>query len=171
MRKLYVIFSVFIIGFTSSDCWIFAQPDKGKEPFSLTVQSSSSNYKIGSEIRLDIIVTNTSESTIGLQTGPGVRMAERHFNVVAVGPDGTVAKETPYGLHVHGKDNKGSISAPGSRYVEEIPAGKQIHQEIDISKMYDLTSSGTYSIYVTRDYELDKHMIVKSNRIQLTLVR
>lgn len=140
-------------------------------PFSIGLKALSDRYKVGEPITLGITMTNTSQSTIGLITGPGMSNLESHFYVIAVGPGGKVAAERQYALLLHGKvprprsHNLGS----GSSYMEAVLAGESVYHEIDANKLNDFSAPGTYDLFVERDYEADSSLLVKSNHIKIVV--
>ncbi|MFZ0746974.1 MAG: hypothetical protein WAM85_21395 [Terracidiphilus sp.] len=138
--------------------------------FSLALKSPSQSYKVAEPITLGLTITNISKSAIGLEAGPGMGQLERHFFVVAVGPDGKAVQERQYGLRVHGKAPRSSIPRLGSSYMEAIAPGESVHHEIDFNKLYDFSEPGTYDLYVQRNYEAESGLLVKSNHIKIVVI-
>ena len=95
---------------------------------------------------------------------------ESHFYVIAVGPGGKLATERKYALRIHGKPSPPSHNlGSGSSYMEAVAAGESVYHEIDANKLNDFSVSGTYDLYVERDYEADSSLLVKSNHIKIVL--
>ena len=143
-------------------------PQPPAEPFSLTLRADQQQYKSGEKIRLDITITNTSQTQIRMLSGPGSAMAEEHFELIGTDPKGSPIRETHYGLEAHGKVP--NHLSGGSRYAEDIPPGGTLHQKLNANLLYSFTEPGQYSFYIKRLYEKDNRTVVKSNTISITIV-
>jgi hypothetical protein len=141
-----------------------------KQLFSLTVEAPSEPLKVGGELRLRVTVTNTSSHTIVFVRSPG-QIPEEFFR---------------YSVEV--RDSKGQ-SAPPSAYVKQLndprastfesrrayslKPGESFVDDVEVTKFYDLSQPGTYTISVAREFPPRQKLgegKVKSNSVRLTVV-
>jgi len=75
--------------------------------------------------------------------------------------------ETPYGLKAHGRDSRPFV---GSVFRAAIRPGKLFKVEADLSKEYDLSKPGKYTVQAER-WDSDIHQMVESNTITITVTQ
>jgi hypothetical protein len=146
--------------------------------FSVTISTPGSEVKTGSVVELTVTTKNISAQNIyhGFVAGgpPG-----RSVEIDLRDSGGNPVLETPYGRKAHGKDRR---PWSGSSFVERVllKPGETFDEKVDLSKEYDLSRAGTYTIQVQRsdlvsDEQLKSHSkmgianTVKSNKITITV--
>jgi len=81
-------------------------------PFSLTISTPQQVVKAGSEIKVDVVLRNTSDHEIALLRSPGTGRGELEFESDVVSEKGNPASQTKYGQHLR-KSGLGAVE--GSR--------------------------------------------------------
>jgi hypothetical protein len=133
-----------------------------KSTFSISI-SMPSQVATGSEIPLDITVSNTSDLSIAFDgLSP---YGERNFLVTVVNANGNPAEETKYMKAVRGEDQGSGpqIVLGGQRIEKDIAPGKTLNFKAYLDKLFNL-GPGVYRITARRpDLQightqfLDKH--------------
>jgi hypothetical protein len=133
---------------------------------SISISTPESPIKAGLEVKLDITTKNVSDRTIYLvySTVPG-----RNMRIDVRDSEGNPVSETPYGLKVHGTDPK-RVPFSGTMFSTRVPVkpGETYEEKLVLSKEYDMSRPGRYSIRVQRSDVLnDTNTVtfVKSNTI------
>jgi hypothetical protein len=160
MRSLvkFALFAMAIGVFASG----FAQ-DVGA-PLSINISTPTNIVKAGSEIRLDIVLKNTSRHDVRVVRSKGD--AELDYEIDIRDQKGKPTMETPYGRKIHGKDSDATAKT-GSWISGTLKPDQEFEQCIVLNKVYDL-SPGTYVIQLQRR-DLASKGVVKSNKIVLTV--
>ena len=130
-------------------------------PISLTINAPSSEVKAGSEFKLDVVMTNTSDEQVGLTTWPDdfrVDVLDSEGRVVGKAREPGESTTNPKARNVLRKS-----SSPG---LTLSPHGVFRLQE-DLSKEFDLSKPGKYTVQATRMYG---KTAVKSNIVTITVV-
>ena len=153
MMKFVKVSGFALLVFALSASEIAAQSNPEKPKFSLTIKAQRSEVAVGSDIQIEITITNTSDDPLIFASG-------RHGNL----PDG-------YEYDVH--DEQGTMAVKfGKRYVQlpdgnilQLPSrpagshslggqgiqpGKSIDELATISDVYQLNHPGKYTIQVSR---------------------
>jgi len=147
-------------------------------PFSITISAAPDVVRAGSDVRLNIMFTNTSEHEIRLITVVG---GKEFFNLVQVLSDrGAAVPTTRHGRDLMGvsstpevlpqrrsyfpRDFSGGLSLIGS----PIAPGKTRDDDIVVSALYDLSRPGKYTVQVNR-FDETTNAFVKSNKITITV--
>lgn len=138
------------------------------QPFSLTLHEPKAPARVGSEIHLTVTVANTSNHDVSFGVAPGIAPDQTmSYNIEIRDAQGREAPPTPFlrDLREHPKPTSGSIFgytlAPGESYEEELV----------ITRLYDLTQPGKYTIKVARSQQPwpNAAAIVKSNTIAIAV--
>ncbi len=141
------------------------KPQSAQPSLSLTISVPETVVKAGSPIKLSITTTNTSDhdvsyivSTLGLS------------DVYVHDAAGALAPETPEGAQKHFFSPKhrpfaGSVFSARAH----LEAGAKQNVEVDLTKEYDLTKPGKYTVYVERPDPENKGNQLKSNTITITV--
>lgn len=134
------------------------------QPFSLEIQPLQEPILAGTELKITARLTNTSGQEIRLLNSPGHEHGELNFEVKVTDPGGNEAAPTKYWKEV----KKGVW---GSRQKLKLAPGESYDQEIVVSRLYDLSETGTYLVEVSRDLppELGKGKIT-AKPITVTIV-
>jgi hypothetical protein len=143
--------------------------EAGAERFSVQINAPRYRVKAGSEIRIKIILTNTSNREISFYRSTGEAQGELGgYTLEVVRSKGKSAPETTYQRILKGEsDGRNSIIVASGGYVPVKPRETLI-DEVVVSKLYDLSQPGKYSIHVLRFDELNKSSM-KSNSITVTI--
>ena len=133
-----------------------------KPPFTLDIEVSRNEAKIGSVNLLEAHWTNTSHHNLFFAVG-GLGRATK---LEVLNSEGKQVQETPNGRKAQGKDTE----FVGSVFRATLQPGKTQTDEIDVSKEYDLSKPGRYTIQAQR-WDDESHTNVKSNTITITLTQ
>ena len=129
-------------------------------PFSLAVSTSTPTIKMGSELKLDVAVTNTSDKRVSLWSHPGK---------LAPGLDVRNSKGKPANeVKAKSEPPKGGVVyPPGGSYPSlDIDPGKTVHFEEIVTRKFDLTKPGTYTVQAMQEFD---NKLLKSNTITITV--
>ena len=135
--------------------------------FSLTISSPQPTVRIGEEVPLNIVMTNTSGKDIHYGQPLSVKWAML-FDVHILDSANKPAPETPYGRQLHGTD-RNPASLGGSVFSAHVGPGKTLEQQLMLNKEYEIGHPGKYTIQAER-VDAVSGTAVKSNTITLTVV-
>jgi hypothetical protein len=177
-----------------------AIPQGNQVPFSITISAAQSVFKADSEVRIRLVFKNTSgeEVPYARSLGTGVEPQGEIFTDVEVrDAKGELAPETKYYRLLRGKPDT-SANPPAPEKSGEAPAtsgrpeprpmfrwsftgvmlrpGEFREEDIVVSKLYDLSQPGRYTISATRrlsDVTTDPNskLIAKSNTLTITITK
>jgi hypothetical protein len=125
--------------------------------------------KAGSPVRVKITTTNTSDrEVVYYETGPW------HYNIYVRDATGAYAPDTPEGLGKHPWSPRrtgggGVFSGPSFRFRLAIGPGKKQEDEVDVTKEYDLSKPGKYTVQLERPDPENKGQWLRSNTITVTV--
>ena len=145
-------------------------------PFSLAVSTPTSTVKVGSELRLDIALTSTSNKPFLL--GLHIRLEVRDSEGNAVNEIKASGESAKLPVAKEGEANGVGTSHPGlgieparlggwSAVGNEIKLGTTHYRQI-VNKKFDLSKSGTYTVQATQEFS--NNVTVKSNTLTITVV-
>jgi hypothetical protein len=137
---------------------------------SVTISTALTVVKVGSEVKISIVLTNLFDQEMFVTWDNGNR-GELDYMISVLDRDGHEPLETKYFRAARGKDSADPgettalVIAPssGSRQVK---AGGTLTDSIYLNKLYDL-KPGKYTVQVERID--DSHRTVKSNMLAVTL--
>ena len=144
--------------------------------FTLDISLASYVVKAGSDLKLTVTLTNTSDRYITVSMWAP---EERSFAVDVREQDGSAAGKTRYYRMIMGDDTGKDASEPPldptkttvevfrSGFAGVQPGETKTYSFL-INKLYDLSQPGKYTIQVSQDDSLNK-LTVKSNTISLTI--
>lgn len=138
--------------------------------FTLSLEGPHEPLKSGAELRLHVTVKNTSDRTIGFVRSPGP-VPEEAFRYEIEVRDAT-GRSAPPSTYLRELKNKTTIIS-GSNLAHWLKAGESFVDEVDITKLYDLTKPGKYTVAVARDIPPNQNLgqgKVKSNPIIVTVI-
>jgi hypothetical protein len=138
-----------------------------QRPFSLTISTEHDRVKVGSEVLVQITLTNTSDQEIALGKAPGnLPQAESEYLVEVHDSRGQTAPDTDYGRKI--KQNKIVVSF--SRVSATVGPGESLKDGVILTKLYDLSRPGKYSVQLLRKVppQLGDGLI-KSNKVTITV--
>lgn len=145
-------------------------------PFSITISAIPDTVKAGSDVRLNMVYTNTSAREITLLRTVGVNQGEYFSRVLIQDDRGKAVSSSKYGRELTGKDATPQGHGPyylppdalGGLIGFELPPGKTLGDGMILSKLHDLSRPGKYTVQVERFDESTK-TFVKSNKITITV--
>lgn len=139
----------------------------GQTPFALKLVASNETVKAGSEARIEITFTNTSDRDIHLSRPPGdVPAAELSYSFEVRDEKGELVPETRYGQLF--EEHHGRIR--GSWISRTLKPGESIKETSLINQLYDMSLPGKYTIQVSHDMpEGSGKGKVKSNTVTIVV--
>jgi hypothetical protein len=137
-----------------------ASSPKPKQPFSLSITPLQATVRSGSEVRVEITLRNVSDQQIE------VLKSEGDYSVAVRGRQGKMARDTQLGRRLKDPSTVRVSSSP----LYPLKPQESLKDEISVSKLYEMSSPGKYTISVTRPIpeELGGG-IVKSNTTTITV--
>lgn len=129
-------------------------------PLSINITAADDTVAAGSEVRIEVALTNNSDKTIILMvTGVPPYMVEVR------GSDGNRSPETEQGRELREiQEKKGNIIT--MRVALPLKAGETIKNKIVVSDLYDMTRPDQYSVQVSRT---QREQELKSNVVKITV--
>jgi hypothetical protein len=144
---------------------VTAQGVQPAEPwFSVTIAGPKANLSVGSDVKLRVLFVNNTDKDIRFP-GAGPARSGPVFDIDVRDSGGKPLLETPYGLKMHGKDPH---PWSGSAFAATARPGDKIEEELILSKEYDISKPGNYTVQVLE--RNPKFAAVKSNSITITVV-
>ena len=144
------------------------KPSPGTKPaFSINIRSESDNVRVGSEVRVKVVLTNTSDRAIDLLKSIGDTEGEDHNQIDVRDDHGNVAPDIKVKSGVERKED-GTFElhhSTSSEMLITLKPGQTLIYEMLATKLRDMSKPGKYAIQIQRsDPE-----IVKSNTIIVTV--
>lgn len=133
-------------------------------PFSVKVEPTLASVPAGSKITLSITLTNVAKYPISARQT--IRPDESEWDYVIDTRDarGEPVQPTNY------ERNRREIVRLFERHIRTLNPGESLVGEITLSKLFDLTVPGEYSVQVSRDLDdRESEPIVKSNTATITV--
>ncbi len=160
--------------FTCIACSFFCLVGQGhaqQTPFTVTLTPPSQTVHVGNNVVVNISIENTSKKSLNFVTDPN---NSEISNIVYVWlQNGVPAKRTPYGRAIYEPDYAKAhteLLSEGSPRGHMIPPGGHMDDAVTLNKSYDLNSSGTYLVKVTRRWPLALgNGTVQSNQVTVTV--
>ena len=142
------------------------QPPKLVEPrFSIAISVDSSTVKTGSQITTKAVLTNKAKDTIFLDTF-AQWTGELDLEVEVRDVQGNLAPLTDYGrLVIKGE---GDVPIVGKVFSMALLPGEVLKKDVVISKLYDLSQPGKYTIQAQRVDDANG-ALAKSNTVTVTV--
>jgi hypothetical protein len=141
----------------------------GEPNFSLTISLAQDTAKTGSEVTVKILLKNITDHEIrigGKGMLPGDDVVPANCRAIVTDGKGTRAPYTKYGERMWSRPLEEGFD--GRLIFGAMKAGGQGAFDLVLSRLYDLSKPGKYTIEVHYpDY--DSGVIVKSNKITLTI--
>jgi hypothetical protein len=146
-------------------CWTVLA--RGSEAaFSITISTPQAVVKGGTEVKVNILLKNTSGHELAVAKALGEVHGEiSGYRVDVWDSNGRRLRRTKYGATVEGDTD---VLGPFSLRTKILQPDTTLNDSLIISKLYDLSKPGKYTIQVYRvDHE--NKSVVKSNLIKLTV--
>jgi hypothetical protein len=146
-------------------------PSRGE--FTLQISMKDSGLTIGTEARVSVVLTNTSDRTFAIVKKPKFgegRAGEDVVSVYVLDGAGRLAPETKYGHKLRsGEDPPGEpkTGRSDSAVLKPVPPGEADTSAVTLNTLYELTQPGTYTVQVQRLGS--NNVLVKSNTLTFTL--
>ena len=144
------------------------KPAQTAEPtFAVTIRLEPDVVKVNSEIRVKTTLINKSNGKISFERSPE-DMAELEFQAYVRDDHGNPAPLTEYGrLVLKGEGPLPPLVTRFAGYTALLP-GESLKCDVVITRLYDLSQPGKYTIQVERIHDSLK-MVAKSNTITATV--
>jgi hypothetical protein len=148
-----------------------AQQASGKlpAPFVIKLSAQQTTFKKGSEIKLKVALTNTSNQQIFVRREKRDDKAEFSYSFDVRDEAGKPAPEAKYKRALKGEQPEGEttvvVSAPG---LVPIDPGQSLDEEVIVSKLFDLSVPGKYVIHAER-LDDTSNVSVNSNVVTITV--
>lgn len=167
-RMMVLLLSVFV---GCAAVGVAQEAQAPKPPFAITISAALASVKVGERIPLLVTMTNISGRDISLEGGQRIselgNEVERDMGVMVYDADGKRVRETEYGRLVYGRRYK---MFPGKTVCcAQWKPGESFMEEADLTKEFDLSKPGTYTVEARRSDEGIMGFVV-SNRISFTIV-
>ncbi len=152
-------------------CVYVCQGTDKQARFSLAISAAQTAVKVGSEIKIDVTLTDTTGQAFLIAGDAGAR-GEFEYAVHVEDGNGHEPHETKYlrALRREDSGNAGDTTtlvinfSMGFRQAEP---GRALKSEIHLDKLYDLPP-GSYTVQV-EDADEESKIIVKSNKLKFTV--
>lgn len=163
VRLFLVIISVVLANSWPAELRAAAQTP----PLSLSISAAESVVKAGSDVRVDIAITNVSQHEITFLRTPGVGRGELDAELEVTDEHGNATQMTKYweSLKKYGIER-----VEGSRISIVLKPGESFKTSVALNKLYDLNRAGNYTIYAKKrvpDYLGGG--VVESNVVTITV--
>jgi hypothetical protein len=148
-----------------------SQAAQTKPPqFSVAISPVPAIVRAGSEIRVKIVMTNTTDHEINIVRSPGEDNGENWNDIEGFDETGKAASETEYYRAFKGKGlYKGHIVLRmGSNILFPVKPGEALKDGIIVGNLFDLSKPGKYTVHVQRPDRISGN-IIKSNTITITV--
>ena len=157
--------------------WVSAQSAPptvaNSHSFSLKVSTTAESFHLGKAVHLEISLTNISDHKIYVRRTNG-NIGAADFDVFAQDENGNSAPESPYYRALKGRlprdSSEPKVSVRGDFQVIGIEPGQSIESSIDLGKVFDLSHTGNFNVWVERNDSASKNR-VKSNAISVAINR
>ena len=149
----------------------FGSVDADNQLFSLTLAGPKEPLKSGAELRLRVTVKNTSERKIAFIRSPGV-IPEEGFRYTIDVRDADSKNAAP-SQYVRELTNKTTVTFE-SRYAQWLEPGESFIDEVTVTKFFDLSQPGKYTIWVARELPPRQNLgegKVKSNSVVVVVTK
>ena len=134
-----------------------------RRPLSIVISAPQSVLRVGSEVRLEVTLTNTSSRRMLIQE----RNSATDYEIDVRDERGTAVPENDYGRKLKEPPVMPMNSRNFGIYLQPNESTKE---SIALSDLYDLSRPGKYSIQVERGVsDNPKDGVVKSNKVILTV--
>jgi hypothetical protein len=160
------IFLASAICFLTAIFVLSANPNPAaKDEFSVSLKAPANPLKAGTEIRLNVTITNISDHDVLFARTPGTTPDETLSNHVEIHDEqGHVPDQTPYFRNL----NENPSSFFGSFVTHTLGPGKSFDDAVVVTRLYTLTNLGKYRIWVARGQQplrLAPKYTVRSNEV------
>jgi hypothetical protein len=144
------------------------QPAPAEPKISITIKTAQSAVKVGSDVEVEVEMKNISAEGVGFVPTSTMSSSTTSFRWDIREGAGKEVPMTEYGLKANCLDSPGGVPriCAGSSFEAILDPGKSFRQKLALSKEYDLSRPGKYTIQALG---FDGKTDVKSNTITLTV--
>ena len=142
-----------------------------KQSFSLTIAAPKEPLRAGTELRLLVTVTNTSDRNISFITSPGPIPEDGLLYEINVRD--AQARSAPPSVYLRTRDKRIPTDY-GSRFARTLRPGQSFVDQVTVTKFYDLSRPGNYTISVARPMPPRQNLgkgSVKSNPVTVVVTQ
>jgi hypothetical protein len=137
------------------------------QPFIVTIQTAQSVVKVGSQIRVEVILTNTSGRDLGFTKSVGDETAESNYLINVSDGHGKPVAETAHHRRVRAEN---SLPVTHSNQIVTLKPGERLKEQAILNNLYDIGRPGRYVIMAQRDVPQEQGKgVVKSNAVTITV--
>ena len=120
--------------------------------------------KAGSEVRLRITLTNTSDQDAFYSV---VAQSAAPYDVYVRDSKGNSAPETPYGRKIHPwSPGHPPLSGSFTAFRVRLAPGRKTETEVDLTREYNLSQPGKYAV---QSQDVQDGIVLKSNTLTVTV--
>jgi hypothetical protein len=147
----------------------YAQNDVRQQPFSLELSPASQIVHLGQYVGMTIMVTNTSHAPITFRSSFRGDQPELFYTIMVDADANKTVEETSYERRVKGH---GTIAMDYNSKFVTLKPGDKMRERIHLTKLFNMTKSGSYSIQVERPIQdlNEAGKRISSNKAHLTIV-
>ena len=143
-----------------------------KETIALTLSASEDMVKTGSPITVTVALKNVSDHEILYWRENTSDAGGSEYKVDVWDDKSFTARETKFGLALKGRSDSTSLTpdtpVDSSGGWLTLKPGEGLTDKLNVSKLYDLSQPGKYSIQIRR-FDEETKSFVKSNKITVTV--
>ena len=133
-----------------------------RQPLSIKISAKPSTVRAGSSVMIDLYVTNLSRTD--LDTGASIS------ELTGIDPNYVYGVRDSAGHGVAKRLYRHPELALGHAILGTLKPGESVTLHQEISRLFDLTHPGKYSVQVSRRFPWNhKDILVRSNKIVLTI--
>lgn len=145
-----------------------AQPATAKPKISIAIKTAQNAVKVASDVDVEVEMKNISQEGVGFILTGTMSFSSTSFRWDIRDIASKPVPMTEYGLKANCLDSPGGVPriCSGSSFGDTLDPGKAFRQKLTLSKEYDLSKPGKYTIQAFRS---DGKTDVKSNVITLTV--
>ena len=142
---------------------LVAATGTSSHPFTITISASEHAFRAGAKVRVHVMLTNISDETLNMERSPDPEKAEEHYTVLVHDKkNGKDVPKTDYGRSIREGE------AIGSEIAVWLKPGESLEENVDISKLFDISYPGEYEVQLSRHISDDpKKETVESNKITI----
>jgi hypothetical protein len=139
---------------------------------SITISTPDEVVKAGSEVKVKVLFTNSSDQVISMSHTLAPNPGEVDNWIDVRDENGKLAPQTQYGKKIKGDESTPPAATNASSMAVEMKPGETARAHIQVTKLFDLSRPGKYTIQVDRFDRLENGSgaWAKSNIITVTVI-
>lgn len=146
-----------------------------KAPVSITLSTPHSDYVVGQQIEIDIVLENISNNEISVAQSHSRGKAELSYEIDVLDGIGRRAPYLRWGKILHGQDpGDGSIGVVSdNKKLHHLQPHETLSDSAVLNTIYDLSTPGQYVVQVTKKRfpGTEPDTPVSSNAIKITIAK